>query len=86
MHAHQLIHPWQHTAEWSRAHRRATVVVVHPPDAVTSRLRTGALVTAMHRALSLPTPRTLPEHRSHFYPSRCRYLESAAMSRAMYRL
>ncbi|TFV54954.1 hypothetical protein E4P42_24415 [Mycobacterium sp. PS03-16] len=31
-------------------------------------------------------PRVLPEHRSHYYPSRCRYLESAAMSRAMYRL
>ncbi|WP_193043266.1 hypothetical protein [Mycolicibacterium baixiangningiae] len=36
-----------------------------------------------HHVFTLPAPHTLPDNRSHYYPSRCVYLEGAAMSRMM---
>lgn len=71
MNAHQLVHPWQSATMWRQAHRRQAVVVdVNAPSVTTP----GAHWWTTH---------TLPENRSHFYPSRCVYLESSELSRMM---
>jgi hypothetical protein len=46
----------------------------------------GAMSAAVHRLFTMPAPHTLPERRSHFYPSRCGYLDNSCMSRSMNRL
>jgi len=87
MNAHQIVHPWQLATGWTRPRRHQDVVVVLDGDTVRparERLRwTGGFVTTVHHVFTIPAPRTLPDHRSHFYPSRCVYLESSEMSRMM---
>jgi hypothetical protein len=71
MHTRQLIHPWQLATIWTSTHRRHDVVVtIDAPTRVT---------TATHWWAT----RTLPEHRSHYYPSRCAYLDTSELSRMM---
>jgi hypothetical protein len=43
----------------------------------------GGFVGAAHHVLRMPVPHTLPDDRSHYYPSRCAYLESSGVSRMM---
>lgn len=74
MNAHQLVHPWHLAAAWKQAHRRRDVVLdVNAPSVTTPGARWW-------------NPHTLPESRSHYYPSRCVYLESSELSRMMDRL
>ncbi|BCI52799.1 hypothetical protein NIIDNTM18_20770 [Mycolicibacterium litorale] len=68
MHAHELIHPWQLATAWATAHRRPQVVVLDAHPAA-PHWWSGTHI--------------LPESRSHYYPSRCGYLESSEMSRMM---
>lgn len=70
MNARRLIHPWQLAMTWTPAHRHPRVVVL------------DARAVPAHWW----SAHTLPDSRSHYYPRRCVYLESASMSRMMDRL
>lgn len=86
MHAYQLIHPWQSASNWTGTRRRPEVVVdLDAPTAATPSARrwTGGIAAATHHVFKPPTPRTLPDNRSHYYPSRCVYLETSGLSRMM---
>lgn len=89
MNAHQLVHPWQRVTAKTGAHRRTAVVVtVDAPSAVQPSVHwwtapTGRFAAAAHHVFVLPQPHTLPDNRSHYYPSRCVYLESSELARMM---
>jgi hypothetical protein len=68
MHTPQLIHPWQLATTWANAHRRPQLAV---------DLDTAPVAAHWWNA------HTLPESRSHYYPSRCVYLETSSLSRMM---
>jgi hypothetical protein len=71
MNARQLTHPWQLATMWTSARRsHAVVVTIEAPSQATP-------------ATHWWTPHTLPENRSHYYPSRYVYLESSELSRMM---
>ncbi|MGE2713507.1 hypothetical protein ACQI4L_05580 [Mycolicibacterium litorale] len=73
MHAYPFIHPWQLAAAWTTAHRSARVVV----------LSTEVVRAEPVAAHWWSRQQTLPDSRSHYYPSRCVYLEGSALSRMM---
>jgi hypothetical protein len=87
MNAQRLVHPWQPAAGWKGPRRRRDVAVVPACDTVRRPREwgrwSGGLATTVHRVFTIPPPHTLPDHRSHYYPSRCGYLESSELSRLM---